>query len=149
MATESARSDFKPEAERRKMLLLWGPMGVLLFGVLGALVLDGKWGLTHPDVITGAGIGAGLGLLLGALLAWQWNHRYTADEVADGEYAYKNSGRGWTWASGAGATGGCTGACAVVAGSAGVTAFLMTLMTLVSILGWFTALGRRGLFQRT
>jgi hypothetical protein len=134
------------------MLFVWGPAGILLFGVGGARVLHRKWGLTDPDVLTGIGIGAGLVLLLAAIVAWRWNHRLTAAEVAEAHGAYaeqKRSGAASSWAWGTGAAGSCTGACAVIAGSAGLLAFLFTLMTLATVLAWIVALGRRGLYQRT
>jgi hypothetical protein len=141
---------FRYRRERLKMLLLWGPLGLALFGLGGARVLDRNWGLDHGGVVSGAATGAAVVLLLASIVALRWHHRIPAAELEEAQDVYANRddvAPKWPIWAGTGCT---TTACAVgtaIAGSSFLLAFLFSLMALATVLAWVLALFRRGLFQ--
>ena len=128
------------------MLFLWGPIGLVLFGAGGFLVLRDAWVEHQTAVLAGVAAGALCGAALAALVARNWDRRLSGEELADSRAAARDARRPWRrWAY---TTPVCVcGAGTLIAGLAFGLAFLFAVMTIVTLLAWATAAGRRGLYQ--
>ena len=128
------------------MLFLWGPVGLLLFGAGGFFVLRDAWDEHRTAILAGVAAGALCGAALAALVARNWDRRLSGEELADSRAAARNARPPWRWWV-YGPTVCVCGAGALIAGLAFGLAFLFAVMTIVTLLGWATAAGGRGLYQ--
>jgi hypothetical protein len=139
---------FDPRRQRLLALFVWGPLGLLLFGVGGVFVVGDEWGLTDWRVVAGTIAAA---VAMAPLLVLMMVRRMNAAEVRAGRHAFVNrdeiTSRWPQWTSAV------IIAFSVVVGifieTAFGAAFVFTVMTLVTIGAWLTALLRKGLFQDT
>jgi hypothetical protein len=139
---------FNTRRERLLVLFLWGPLGVLLFGVLGFFFVRDEWGLTNEAVLAGAAVGALVMTPLGVLMAVR---RLSRAEARAAQDAYANrdavasSWPAWTfWATLALSIG-----VGILIDTAFGAAFVFTTLTLAMIATWVAALTKKGLFQDT
>ena len=139
---------FNTRRQRLLFLFVWGPVGVLLFGVIGVFVVDDEWGLENGWVIAGALVGALVMTPLAVLMAVR---RLSRAEVRAAQDAYANRDRlvaGWPeWT--ASAIIAFSIAIGILIDTAFGAAFIFTVLTLAMIGTWLAALLRRGLFQDT
>jgi hypothetical protein len=139
---------FDTRRQRLLMLFLWGPVGLVLFGVLGVRVVRDEWGLTDARVLAGAAAGVALMVPLVAIVAARWNHRLTPSELrgAQTAYARRDDHSRWpTWALYALLA--LSIGVGILMGTAFGAALMFTVMTLATVMAWFIALGRRGMYQ--
>jgi uncharacterized membrane protein YhaH (DUF805 family) len=136
--------------QRLLMLFLWGPVGLVLFGVLGVLVVRDEWGLTDGRVLAGAAAGVALMVPLAAIVAARWDRRLTSSEVREAQTAFAQRDDRSRWPAWAlYAILALSIGVGVLMGTAFGAALIFTVMTLTTILAWFIALGRRGMYQDT
>src|SRR5215212_10265944 len=78
---------FNTRKQRLLVLFVWGPLGLVLFGVGGVLVVGDEWGLTDTGVIAGALAGAVVMTPLAVLMAVR---RRSQAEARAAQHAYAN-----------------------------------------------------------
>jgi hypothetical protein len=139
---------FNTRKQRLLVLFVWGPVGVLLFGVLGLLVVRDEWGLDHGGVIAGALVGAVVMAPRAVLMVVRRLSRAQARAAQDAYANREEIAAGWPeWTLGAFLA--LSIAIGILIDTAFGAAFLLTILTLAMVATWLAALLRRGLFQDT
>jgi hypothetical protein len=139
---------FDTRRQRLLALFVWGPLGLLLFGAGGVAVVNDEWGLEDRAVVAGAVAGA---IAMTPLLSLMMRRRMSVAELRAGRHAFVNRDRivgswpQWT----AGVITAFSVAIGIFIDTAFGAAFVFTVMTLLTIGAWLTALLKKGLFQDT
>jgi uncharacterized membrane protein len=140
-------SHFDSRKQRLLALFVWGPVGLVLFGVGGVLLIRAEWGLTDGRVIAGAATGVALMAPLAVIGVLRHRRRLTPSELREVQTAFaQRDNPNWpAWTLYA------IMAFSVALGLLIETAFgaalIFTVMTLTTVMAWIVAFTRQGVFQ--
>jgi hypothetical protein len=139
---------FDPRKQRLLALFVWGPLGLLIFGAGGVLVVGDEWGLTDRSAVAGVITGV---VAMTPLVVLMLARRMSSTELRAGRhaFAYRDEiiSRWPQWTSVVIIA--FSVALGIFVDTAFGAAFLFTVMTVLTIAVWLQALLRKGLFQDT